>query len=431
VPRLARTPARIGSRPVGDRSLRLVLTDDLRRGRGSVFFRWWFVVPFFLWLSLWSIVAFFAALLNWLLTLLLGHSPGPLHRFLSRYVRFATHVYAYTNLATEQLPKFDGRPGYQLDLEIDPPARQRRLTVLFRLPLALPAIVLIVMLAGGGFSVFTTTWSGGLSNSGLLGTAALLGWFASIAWTRMPRGLRDAIVYVIFYGAQLWAYLLLLTDRYPCADPGLAIPRPPVRDDPISMRVGEEPRRSRLTVFFRLPLTFPHLVWLLLWGCIAWLMAIINWFAVLFDGRTPDAIHDFIAAYQRYQCHVLAYLYLIANPFPGFVGEPDSYPVELQIAAPEKQNRLTVLFRLVLVIPAALIASAYNGLLLTVAVLGWFASLVTGRMPVGLARAGALALRYCMQTSAYWLILTDSYPYSGPCRQEPADTSVATEPAFG
>jgi hypothetical protein len=429
--RLARIPAGIGSRRVGDRPLRLVLTDDLRRGRGSVFFRWWFAVPFFLWLSLWSIVAFFAALLNWLATLLLGRSPGPLHRFLSRYVRFATHVYAYTNLATEQLPKFDGGQGYELDLEIDPPGRQRRLTILFRLPLALPAIVLIVMLAGGGFSVFTTMWSGGISSGGLLGTAALLGWFASIAWTRMPRGLRDVIVYVVFYGAQLWAYLLLLTDSYPCADPGIAIPRPPARDDPVSMRVEEEPQRSRLTVLFRLPLCFVHLVWLITWTILAWLAAVLKWLVLLFGGKSPSGIHEFIAAYQRYQCHVLAYLYLIANPFPGFVGKPDSYPVELQIAAPEKQNRLTVLFRLVLVIPAALIASAYNGLLLTVAVLGWFASLVTGRMPVGLARAGALALRYCMQTSAYWLILTDSYPYSGPCRQESADTPVATEPGFG
>jgi hypothetical protein len=197
------------------------------------------------------------------------------------------------------------------------------------------------------------------------------------------------------------------------------------------MRVEEEPRRSRLTVLFRLPLCFVHLVWLIAWTILAWLAAVLNWLVTLLGGKSPNGIHDFIAAYQRYQCHVLAYLSLIANPFPGFVGKPDSYPVELQIAAPEKQNRLTVLFRLVLVIPAVLIASAYNGLLLTVGVLGWFASLVTGRMPVGLARAGALALRYGMQTSAYWLILTDSYPYSGPCRQEPVDTPAAAEPAFG
>ncbi len=50
-------------------------------------------------------------------------------------------------------------------------------------------------------------------------TVALLAWFAIIVRGRMPRGFRDLQVYALRYGAQSWAYLLLLTDRYPDANP--------------------------------------------------------------------------------------------------------------------------------------------------------------------------------------------------------------------
>ena len=55
--------------------------------------------------------------------------------------------------------------------------------------------------------------------------------------------------------------------------------------------------------------------------------AVLNWFATLFAGRSPQWLHRFLAAYLRYANHVYAFLYLIANPFPGFVGKRGSYPL--------------------------------------------------------------------------------------------------------
>jgi len=112
--------------------------------------------------------------------------------------------------------------------------------------------------------------------------------------------------------------------------------------------------------------------------------------------------------------HVYAYLYLVGNPFPGFVGAEGSYPVELRVADRAVQNRWTVGFRIVLVLPALLIAGAYGTLLFTIAILGWFAALFTGRMPLGLRNAGALGLRYTAQTYGYLYLVTGAYPYSGP-----------------
>ena len=59
-------------------------------------------------------------------------------------------------------------------------------------------------------------------------------------------------------------------------------------------------------------------------------------------------------------------------------------------------------FRLFLGIPAVLVAAALSGALVVVGFLGWFASLVTGRMPTGLRDLGAVCVRYLAQTSAYW-----------------------------
>jgi hypothetical protein len=398
------------------RPIRLVVTNDLKRGRLGVLFRLLLALPFLIWLGIWAIAAFFAALFNWAIALALGRPNEGIHGFLARFVRYATHVYAFLNLAAEPFPGMDGRPGYRVDLEIDPPGRQNRWTVAFRLVLAVPAIFLAVTIVGSAsaYDVVVASETGTRSLS-LLAVAAVLGWFAAIALGRIPQGLRDLVAYALSYGAQLWAYLLILTDRYPSSDPLAAIEPLPTRADPVRMENDDDLRRSRLTVFFRLPLAVPHLVWLSLWGILALFAAIGSWFATLATGTSPQRLHRFLAAYLRYQLHVGAFLYLVGNPFPGFTGAEGTYPVELRVAEPVPQNRWRVFFRLVLALPALLLAAAYGSLLFVVAVLGWFAALFTGRMPLGLRNAGALALRYTAQLYGYFFLVTESYPYSGPC----------------
>jgi hypothetical protein len=331
------------------------------------------------------------------------------------YVRYATQSFAYLNLVADPYPSFTGKPGYPIDLEVDPPSRQSRWSVGFRLILAIPAILLVTIFAGYGSNAYAYL-TPQMSQVGLtiLAVSAFLGWFSSLARGRMPRGLRDLGAYALSYGAQFWAYILLLTDHYPSSDPLIAIGPLPVRNDPVRIEAGGDLRRSRLTVLFRLPLTFPHLVWLTLWGVAALAAAVINWLATLIRGTPPRALHRFLAAYLRYQAHVTAFLYLIGNPFPGFTGAEGHYPVDLHVSGPERQNRWTVLFRGVLVIPAFLILSVYNSLLLLIGVLGWLAALVTGSMPLGLRNAGALVIGYVAQTNAYLLIVTGAYPNSGP-----------------
>jgi hypothetical protein len=412
-------PASAQPAPGDAARVRLLIADDLQRSRLTVAFRLILSIPHFIWVTLWGVASLVLAFVNWLCTVVAGRSPRILHEVLASYVKYVTQFYGYLHLAADPYPRFDGKAGYPIDVEIPGPVRQSRPTVLVRGVLLLPALLIVTVLFGSLNSRLNYGRGGALASYGawsLLSGVALLGWFAILARGRMPRGLRDAGAYALSYGAQFYAYAFLLTQRYPDSDPLAAVPGLPARSDPIRLELSDDLRRSRLTVFFRLLLALPHLVWLYLWTVVVFFAAILNWFATLFTGRSPVGLHRFLSAYLRYANHVYSFLYLIANPFPGFVGKSGSYPFEIAIAPRERQNRWKTGFRIILVLPAILLLSAYGTLAGIVALLGWFSALARGRMPQGMRNAGALALRYQAQTHGYLLLLTDAYPYSGPVR---------------
>jgi hypothetical protein len=178
---------------------------------------------------------------------------------------------------------------------------------------------------------------------------------------------------------------------------------------PIRLVVTDDLQRNRLTVFFRLILAIPHLIWLTVWGIVAALAAIANWFATLVVGQSPEGLHDFLATYLRYQTHVYAYILLVADPFPGFGGKP-GYPIDIEVDPPQPQNRWTVAFRVIFAIPAFIVSGILGYLNRALAVFSWFIALAMGSVPEGLRNFAALALRYEQQTAAYALLLTGRYP---------------------
>jgi hypothetical protein len=130
--------------------------------------------------------------------LIRGRSPAGLHAWTARFLRYWTHVQAYAFLVADPFPGFRGWQGtYPVDLEIEPLRPQARWKTALRLPLAVPAYVL--------FTVLNTE----------LQILAMIAWFIALAAGRVPKGMRDLMAYCLRYNAQTYAYLLLLTDRYP------------------------------------------------------------------------------------------------------------------------------------------------------------------------------------------------------------------------
>jgi hypothetical protein len=179
---------------------------------------------------------------------------------------------------------------------------------------------------------------------------------------------------------------------------------------PIRLVVNDDLQRNRLTVFFRLILAIPLALWAVLWAVIAVLAYIVNWFATLFMGRSPEGLHNFLATFLRYTTHVRAYTLLVADPYPPFTGKEGTYPIDLEVDPPERQNRLTVFFRGILAIPALLLSYILGQINQLLAVFSWFVALITGRVPEGLRNFAALAMRIETQTYAYVLLLTSRYP---------------------
>lgn len=394
--------------------IRLVVADDLERSRLTVFFRLLLALPHLVWVTLFGIAASFVALAAWLAVLIERRVPTSLHDFLARYVRYTTHLAAYLSFAASPYPRFGGRSPYPVDVEVDPPDAQGRLGALFRLVLVVPASFVAWSLGGSavlglwfGFAALTIL-------GGLTSTVAVLAWFACLVRGRMPRGMRDAAAYGCGYGAQVTAYALMVTARYPDSAPDRLAGDAELPPHPVAIDLRDDLGRPRLLVLFRLPLVVPHLLWLTLWSVLVTAAVLLGWLAALVLGRLPRVLHRFMAAFVRTTAHVMAFLYVVGRPFPGFLGREGSYPVDVTIAPPDRQRRLGVLVRLVLAIPALLLSSAYGSILFVVAVLAWLMALVLGRVPDGLRDLGVSALRYQTQITAYVLLLTSRYPDSSP-----------------
>lgn len=177
-------------------------------------------------------------------------------------------------------------------------------------------------------------------------------------------------------------------------------------------------RRRRLVVFLRVVLLFPHYIVLSVWALLLIAVVPFSWLAALILGRLPKAFHRFLAAYLRYQGQVTAWLYLLSATYPDPLHTRE-HPFGIEVPEARDQPRLVTLFRLLLAIPAVVLASVFNVIMTAVGVGAWFVSLALGRTTAGLQELGTFCLRYQLETHAYLSLLTAAYP-----RLEPAPASA-------
>jgi hypothetical protein len=181
---------------------------------------------------------------------------------------------------------------------------------------------------------------------------------------------------------------------------------------PTPVLVGFAPpcNQNRLTVAFRLILAIPHLACVLALSIVAMLVTVAGWFTALVLGRLPEGLQTFLAGVARYATRVDAYMLLLTDRYPPFALDSPDYPVSMEVVH-SQLNRLAVLFRLVLIIPAYVAAYVISVGISIVAFFVWLIVLITGRMPRPLFEALSAALRYQTRCSAYMSLLTPAYPW--------------------
>jgi Domain of unknown function (DUF4389) len=197
---------------------------------------------------------------------------------------------------------------------------------------------------------------------------------------------------------------------------------------PVTFEADYVERRSRLTTFFRWLLVIPHLIVMAFYGLAAGVVVVVAWFVLVFTGRWPSGMYDFVAGFFRYATAVHGYWWLLTDRYPPFGPDVDDYPVRLNVAPPQAQySRLKVLFRIILAIPPYIIAYAMNIVAQVGAFLAWFAIVVLGRQPRGLQDMIVLGLSYQQRAYAYMALLAEDWP---PFTDDAAKR-IEEPPSFG
>ena len=203
---------------------------------------------------------------------------------------------------------------YPATLTINYPGKLNRWTTLFRLILALPILVILAILTASGGGEYTSKASQDMSQSGggiiagLFVVTALMILFRQ----RYPRWWFDFNLELNRFYTRVEAYLLFLTDTYPSTveqqSVHLDIKYPDVKKD--------LKRWMPLVKWF---LAFPHYVVLLILSVGAIFATILAWFAILFTGRYPKDLFDFVVGVNRWSLRVSAYAFLLTtDQYPPF-----------------------------------------------------------------------------------------------------------------
>jgi Domain of unknown function (DUF4389) len=166
-----------------------------------VLFRALLFLPHYIVLSVWSVFVVAILVIGWIVALISGRLPARLHRWLAVYLRYAGQVTAWFEVLSGRYPLPHQGDRHPFAIEIPRPQPQRRLVTLFRLPLALPALVLA--------SVFSV----------ILTTSAIGAWFVAVILGRTTAGLQELGAFCLRYQLEASAYLMLLTPRYPRLEP--------------------------------------------------------------------------------------------------------------------------------------------------------------------------------------------------------------------
>jgi Domain of unknown function (DUF4389) len=179
---------------------------------------------------------------------------------------------------------------------------------------------------------------------------------------------------------------------------------------PPALVVERVERRGRLSVAFRLLLVLPQIVVLYVLLLVGLVAVVLGWFAALVLGQLPEPLARYLCHLTRYTTRVYAYGWLLTDRYPPFRFSAEGYPVQVELA-PGRLNRLAVLFRLFLAIPASILAGLVVAGWSVAAFVIWLLVLVAGRVPGSLFDATTAVLRYNMRTTAYTWLVTAAYPW--------------------
>jgi Domain of unknown function (DUF4389) len=211
--------------------------------------------------------------------------------------------------------------SYPLTYSVDYPDRQlNRLTTFFRIFTVIPIAIVLGTVAGGTYSYDVNDTTTTLAAAGGLLIAGPL--LMILFRKKYPRWWFDWNRELLRFGVRVHTYLALMNDDYPSTDEHqwvrLEIDYPNAESDLA--------RGMPLVKWF---LAIPHYIVLFFLGIAAFVSVIIAWFAILFTGRYPRSLFDFVMGVQRWFLRVVAYaVILVTDKYPPFSLEEQTGPTQ-------------------------------------------------------------------------------------------------------
>ncbi|MDQ5913511.1 MAG: hypothetical protein QG623_129 [Patescibacteria group bacterium] len=192
---------------------------------------------------------------------------------------------------------------YPVSFEIDYPTKPDKLSSFFRIIWSIPVLLLVGILSGG----MSSDEAGGITGGLFAATALMI-----VIRQKYPRWWFDFALELNRFSYRVMAYLLLLTDKYPSTTDKqsvhLNIEYPDVKKD-----------LNRYLPLVKWILALPHYIVLVFLTFAMLVVTIIAWFAILFTGKYPRSLFDFVVGVGRWGARVSAYAFLLTtDKYPPF-----------------------------------------------------------------------------------------------------------------
>ena len=200
--------------------------------------------------------------------------------------------------------------GYPMSLSVDYPEKLNRLTTFFRIFTIIPILIILTLLTGGSNQGGGDGgWSYQYAAAGVVVLPLVL---MLLFRQKYPKWWFDWNVALTKFSTRVEAYISLLRDEYPSTDEEQAvhieIPYPNAKED-----------LNRWLPLVKWFLAIPHYIVLFFLGIAAIVSIVIAWFAILFTGRYPKGLFDFVVGVFRWCLRVAVYAFLLTTDrYPPF-----------------------------------------------------------------------------------------------------------------
>jgi hypothetical protein len=208
-----------------------------------------------------------------------------------------------------------GDLGYPVQFSVEYPDRElNRLTTAFRLIVAIP-IFIVAATIGGHEGAYGSGGSGVRIAGGTGGLLFLAPLLLILFRQKYPRWWFDWNLQLLRFSNRIGVYLALMDDRYPSTDEQQAV----ALDFPYPDAKG----LNRWLPLVKWLLAIPHYILLVFLWIAAVVSVVIAWFAILFTGRYPRGLFDFVVGVFRWTNRVVGYAFLlVTDEYPPFRLDP-------------------------------------------------------------------------------------------------------------